>query len=229
MNLTIISYEDISSRDLITKEQTLDGGLSTKRFQSFTVQVNPESYMRKVCVDYDNAQSGGTTGSPQRFVMRRPDTVSFSFYLDGTGGVSNVCVKDQVKKFQDLTVKYQGNIHKPRDLEIIWGDHLNFKCVLTKLDIEYLRFNKSGDPTRAKLSCEFHEKIPEDIMAAEERSSSPDLTQTILVKEGDTLDLLSYKVYNDSRYYLEVARANNLINFRKLVPGQKLVFPPLSN
>jgi len=38
---------------------------------------------------------------------------------------------------------------------------------------------------------------------------------------------MSFKIYGDSKYYLEVARANKLINFRKLKIGQKIFFPPL--
>ena len=38
---------------------------------------------------------------------------------------------------------------------------------------------------------------------------------------------MSKKIYGDSKYYLEVARVNQLTNFRKLTPGQELLFPPL--
>ena len=44
---------------------------------------------------------------------------------------------------------------------------------------------------------------------------------------GDTLDRLCHRIYGDPRYYLQVAEANKLGNFRKLVPGTTLVFPPL--
>ncbi len=37
----------------------------------------------------------------------------------------------------------------------------------------------------------------------------------------------SYRIYGDSKYYLEVAKANNLTNFRKLTPGQEIFFPPI--
>ncbi|MFC0182645.1 hypothetical protein ACFFJX_08770 [Pseudarcicella hirudinis] len=37
---------------------------------------------------------------------------------------------------------------------------------------------------------------------------------------------MSYKIYEDPRYYLQVARANGLTNFRKLQAGSKIYFPP---
>jgi hypothetical protein len=196
---------------------------------TFQMQVNPESYVRKIAVDYDDAQGMGTTGSAQRFRMRRPDVISFSFYLDGTGAISLINVREEIEAFQRFTVNYNGNIHKPNDLRLTWGKHLSFNCVLKSLDIEYLRFGKSGDPTRALLRCEFHEKVQDDIQAAQNRASSPDLTQSVFVADGDTLDNLCYKIYGDSKYYLEVANVNGIVNFRKLTPGQRLLFPPLTN
>ena len=58
--------------------------------------------------------------------------------------------------------------------------------------------------------------------------SSPDLTHRVTVKDGDILPLLTYKTYNDQSYYLQVARVNRLRNFRRLVAGTTLVFPPIA-
>jgi len=65
----------------------------------------------------------------------------------------------------------------------------------------------------------------EEALAAQR--SSPDLTHVVEVKEGDTLPLLCYRVYKDCSYYPQVAKANNLTDFRHLKPGTKLSFPPL--
>jgi hypothetical protein len=37
---------------------------------------------------------------------------------------------------------------------------------------------------------------------------------------------MTERIYGDSKYYLEVAKINGLINFRQLIPGQELFFPP---
>ena len=64
-------------------------------------------------------------------------------------------------------------------------------------------------------------------LEAESNKSSPDLTHVIEVRAGDTLPNLCNKVYNDPSYYMQVARVNNLSDFCRLVPGTRLVFPPL--
>ena len=47
------------------------------------------------------------------------------------------------------------------------------------------------------------------------------------VKAGDELPLITYDIYGDPHYYLEVARANKLTDFRNLRAGTTLHFPPV--
>ena len=56
--------------------------------------------------------------------------------------------------------------------------------------------------------------------------SSPDLTHYRKGTAGDRLDLLTYKIYDDSKYVLQVASANGLTSFRNLRAGTDLYFPP---
>jgi len=62
---------------------------------------------------------------------------------------------------------------------------------------------------------------------AEERKSSPDLTHVHEVKAGEHLSLLAHQYYGEASRYLQVARFNNLKNYRRLTIGQKLAFPPI--
>jgi len=61
-----------------------------------------------------------------------------------------------------------------------------------------------------------------------ENKSSPDVSHSRVVKSGDTLPLLSKEIYGNASYYLRLAQANNLDDFRNLQPGQAIVFPPLA-
>ena len=47
------------------------------------------------------------------------------------------------------------------------------------------------------------------------------------VKPGDELLLITYDIYGDPHYYLQLARANRLTDFRTLRAGTTLNFPPL--
>jgi hypothetical protein len=120
---------------------------------------------------------------------------------------------------------YDGETHEPKFFKLAWGT-LVFKGRCTGLTINYKLFNPDGAPIRAVCKVTFKEFKEENLRIAEENPQSPDLTHVRVVKAGDTLPLMCYRIYGDARYYLEVARVNRLANFRRLEPGLELHFPP---
>ena len=89
-------------------------------------------------------------------------------------------------------------------------------------------FNPDGTPVRVIATAAFVGSIEDNLREAIKRSNSPDLTHIRKVSEGDTLPLMTFKIYGNSAYYLEVARINKLVNFRNLVPGTDIFFPPIN-
>ncbi|MFB0563334.1 MAG: LysM peptidoglycan-binding domain-containing protein [Candidatus Lokiarchaeia archaeon] len=53
------------------------------------------------------------------------------------------------------------------------------------------------------------------------------MTKIVVVKSGDTLKRIAAKVYGDPNQWRRIAKANNIVNPRKLKPGTELVIPPL--
>ena len=82
-------------------------------------------------------------------------------------------------------------------------------------------------PLRAIITAAFADNSDDQTRVAMAQDQSPDLTHVRLVKAGDTLPTLCYRVYGDPAYYLEVARANGIDDFRNLKPGSRIVFPPV--
>jgi hypothetical protein len=58
------------------------------------------------------------------------------------------------------------------------------------------------------------------------KPSSPDLTHTRTTIAGDTLPLMTNKIYGTPKYYIEVAKKNKIFNFRKLKDGVPILFYP---
>lgn len=197
----------------------------------FKAHVNPESYTRSVFVNFSELQAPGTSGAASKHTNTEPQTLQFDFLLDRTGALGNlsagpVGVTIDIEHFKKLTLSYDGEIHKPRYLILIWGTLL-FKCQLQSLDVEHKMFGKEGLPLRAILKATFKEYTEDNERIARENKNSPDLTHLRVVKEGDTLPLMAYDIYGDSKYYLEVAKINGITNFRNLKPGKEIMFPPL--
>lgn len=195
----------------------------------FLAYVNPSELTVAYSITYDTAQGAGTTNARMEFKRVTPGDLTVNFFLDGTGANGkSIDVETKIKQFQDVT-GYYGNIHRPKYLKIAWGTIEVRKCVLKSASIAYKLFKANGVPLRAVITAVFTANSDDKTRVAEEKPSSPDLTHMRIVKAGDTLPLMCYEIYDDPGYYLEVARANKLDNFRNLVPGTRILFPPLEN
>ena len=159
-----------------------------------------------------------------------PQEFNFDFLFDSTGVISSLFsppapVADQLDAFRHKILQYQGNIHRPYYLKIHWGTLL-FKGVLTSMDIEFKLFKPDGSPIRAIAKCAFKGSIEENLRVAMENAMSPDITHERKVAANDRLPLMTKKIYNDIRYYIDVAGFNRLDGFRNIPTGVKILFPP---
>lgn len=193
----------------------------------FLAYVNPTELTSSYTVTYDSAQGAGTTNARMEFKRVTPGDLTINFFLDGTGANGKtIDVETKIQQFKEVT-GYSGDIHRPRYLQIAWGTLEVRKCVLKSASIAYKLFTANGVPLRAVITAVFTSNSDDKTRVAEEKASSPDLTHARIVKAGDTLPMMCYEIYNDPGYYLKVAQANRLDNFRNLVPGTRIFFPPL--
>jgi len=211
----------------------------------YTALLNPEKYSQTFKTEYKKEQASGNSSTAPKFTRSLPSDLDLEFLFDRTGVLvhygddpeasnDDTVYKDQGKgiiddlaNFRKAVFDYNGDQHKPNYLIISWGDLL-FKGILTDLSIEYKLFKPDGTPLRAVAKVKFISHIEAEKRASKENNQSPDLTHYRVVKDGDTLPLMTHRIYGDSKYYLEVAKANGITNFRSLQPGQELFFPPIS-
>jgi nucleoid-associated protein YgaU len=199
-------------------------GTPVGEFESF---INPNEITLAYEMEWDAAQGSGTTGSRMNFKKMKPGDMSLTFFIDGTGANgTKVDVQEKIQQFQTVT-GYNGNIHRPNYLKVVWGTLQVKRCVLKTASIAYKLFKPNGVPLRAVITAAFADSSDDQTRVAMAQDSSPDLTHVRLVKAGDTLPTLCYGIYGDPSYYLEVAQANGIDDFRNLRPGARIVFPPL--
>lgn len=203
---------------------------------TFTVPINPESFTKNYAIALDKRSGQGNQGTDPRYKRTEAEELRLEFILDGTqtmegyGGADTTLqtmpVHDQIKKFLDSVYRKVGEIHRPKFLLLIWGSEIRFRCVLSNLDINHTLFNDRGEPLRAKLTVTFLNYKAREAREAEERNRSPDLTHYRKVRQGDRLDVMTFRIYNDSKYFLQVARTNALSHIRNIQPNLNLYFPP---
>jgi hypothetical protein len=217
--------------------------------------INPESYSLKYGVAYNPANTPmGNTGQDKQWNFSLPPDIQMEFWFDSTGivptpaeGISKALsgvplagaiagafsstkkydIIEEITLFKKVVYDYDSAQHSPRTVQLSWGT-LFFEGKLTNLQFNFKLFQPDGTPIRVVASATFTGSIEDDLRVAKQKSNSPDLTHIREVKKGDTLPLMTFKIYGDSSYYPEVARVNNLTHFRNLTPGTKIKFPPLN-
>jgi len=194
---------------------------------SFEAFVNPNEITLSYEMEYDSAQGSGTTGSRMDFKKVKPGDMTLNFFVDGTGANGRpLDVQTRISEFQTVT-GYNGDIHRPNYLLVVWGTIQVKRCVLKSAQIAYKLFRADGTPLRATIQAVFTDAVADQTRVALAQDSSPDLTHVRVLAAGDTLAGLCQQIYGDPQLYLKVARANGLDSPRAVPIGTRVRFPPL--
>jgi len=204
-----------------------------QRIDCIRVMFNPTSFSlsHRTSLVAEAALDSSTTKNTYSHSDARK--VSLDFVFDGTGvapGSAAGSVSQKLDAFLKSTMQMNGSIHEPNYLRVEWGDGplQSFDCRMESADVTYSLFDRSGAPIRATIKASLREDLDDPKKNRIEGKQSPDLTHSRVVKVGDTLPLLCKEIYGSSSYYIRVARANDLDDFRNLEPGSEIRFPPLA-
>ena len=202
----------------------------------YPVMYNPEKFSRSVRTIYRPNRVPGDQSEEQSFESAGPDEVSFEFLFDATGASTNSIngeaaalvdgVDVEIALFLSLTQSRNPQTHQPPKLTIAWGTFI-MNCRLVSATVNYTLFSPVGRPLRATINATFRGDELRILQAAFDKIFSADLTHYHIVKEGETLPLIASQVYGDASLYIEIARVNDLNNFRALIPGTQLTLPPI--
>ncbi len=241
--LTILSFE-------LSDQQVSDN--------SYVALINPEQLVTETSIKYEEKKTKGNKSKQQNFSGTSAPKVSIKFLFDSTGVIkqdnheisfslsgglntagsstdsilgkkpNGGTVDEQITAFKNATLKYSKGTHEPKYVTLVYGGWI-FDGRLTNLKITYTLFGSDGYAIRAVGDATFVETVPKAQEAKSKDDQSPDLTHIRTVQEGDTLHLMCQEIYKNPKLYLEVARVNNLSNYRKLSVGEKLFFPPIKD
>lgn len=204
----------------------------------FQAMINPASLNHQLGISYNTDNSSilpvGKSAVESKLSQYQQEKLSFELVLDGTGAVPQLPpqasageVSQQVKQLKNVVYHYVGEKHEPSIVKLQWGQSFSFVGRLSSMTVDYTLFKPGGDPLRAKIKLNFGSYMSNKQEALKADRQSPDLTHRVLVKAGDTLPNLCYRIYRDSSYYLAVAEFNQLDSVSVVAPGTQLYFPPL--
>ena len=211
---------------------------------TFEVQVNPESIKRRMSLKYSDAVNPGE-GQQAVYFNTDPEEFTIDILLDSTGvvkdaGLLNIAVPSlfsgnegadittQVTNLKNTFYYIDGEFHRPYFIKIFYGtEDLTFQGVLTSLEIDYKLFTPDGKPLRAVAHISLRSSIDPAQAAAATDAKSPDITHQRIFKADSLLPLMSHNIYKDVNRYIDVAKANKLLSFRKIETGATINFPPI--
>ncbi len=124
-------------------------------------------------------------------------------------------------------------LHRPPRVHFVWGQGFGSEngkintgvWHVTALDVNYIMFLPNGVPVRAKCKLTLTE-VPDDAPAKSVKSS-PDTAHVHLVQRGDTLQAIAFKEYDDAGEWRRIAAANGVDDPLELMPGSRLLIPPI--
>lgn len=210
--LTIVAYQDEKFE---------------RRASVWRALFNPTELKFGRKINWNVAPAAGTSVPEVTFGHGDPAEVSVELFFDGTGVVVGTeSVRERVEGLLDL-MTLRGETHQPYYVELYWGA-FTFRGVMKSGDVTYTLFDRAGQPLRAKVTAVFGEVVAREHREAQERLASPDLRQTWLVGDGDTIYAIADRVYGSPEFWRGIAAVNGLVNPRRLAPGSVLVLPPLA-
>ncbi|MCB9314762.1 MAG: hypothetical protein H6569_01350 [Lewinellaceae bacterium] len=194
------------------------------------LQYNPQSFSIKEELDFEQKQEQGQAGNDPQYKGIKPREFSIEFTIDSSGLFTplRIPVIQHIALFRSLTTIPKSDMHRPQRLIVQYGTFIS-SCNLMSSEVTYTLFDREGVPLRAKVKANFQETKDTELNKAARNFSSPDVTHQYIVQlDDEQLPFITYRYYRTPDFYIAVAAANRMKTFRKLEPGTKIFFPPVS-
>ena len=188
------------------------------------LRFNPREYQLQKSNNFAEIGIPGLESPPIQFVRGAAEKLSLELLADTSDTLEDVREK-YVNKLRNL-MRLNADTHAPPIVAFTWDTQV-FKGVLESLTITYVMFSPDGVPLRAKLSVTLKEYRPAAVQFRESLTFSPDFDKTFVVRRGDTLSGIAGQVFRDPSRWREIARANDVVDPRRIRPGDALRIPKL--
>jgi len=187
------------------------------------VMFNPPKYQLQKTNQFAEIGIPGLGSSVLQFVSGSSQSLNMELFFDTTDtGVD-------VRLFTGLVmnlVDVDSETHAPPRLLFVWGT-LIFPCVIESVSQSFDYFNAIGMPLRATLTVTLKEYITVSDVLSSIPLLSSDKVKHHTVIEGDTIQSIAAKEYEDPKKWRAIAEANDIDDPLGIKPGTELIIPTL--
>lgn len=191
--------------------------------EEIAVMFNPEEYTLAKDNNFASQTIPGLSGPILQFVNGNMRTLTMELFFDTHATRSDV--RKETQKLVGL-LDIDADLHAPPVLNFAWGS-LFLRCVLASVSQQFTMFLEDGRPVRARLSCTFNEFIDPDRESKEVPRFTADFTKVHRVSEGETLQSLAGRYYENPRMWRAIAIDNGIDDPQASLVGAQLRVPRL--
>lgn len=200
--------------------------IATDMTSVIEICFNPNEYTIEKRNNFSEASIPGLGSPIIQFSSGNTRTLSIELMLDTYTYSNGEDIREKYIERLEKLIEVDGEFHAPPPCKVIWGS-LEFVSVLDSMTKRYVFFKDDGTPVRARVTLSFKEYLPVDIQIMQSPRSSPNRFKKHLIKEGDSLWLLSSKEYGEPFHWRFIAEANKIDDPLSLEPGTEIILPPL--
>jgi hypothetical protein len=161
-----------------------------------------------------------------------PRTLTLNGLLLDASLVKGGTIRDIVEKLFGLMGTPSGSSGgaasaAPPFVTFAWGRNVTFKAVITSLTVAYKLFQPNGDPIRADVNMALTEAETSEVKAQNPTTRAEAGLGVHMVKDGDSLQSIAYRVYGDANKWRTIAEVNGVDNPLSVRRGTPLMLPRL--
>ncbi len=203
--------------------ETLQG---TKR--TVKALFNPKEYTLSKSVSWNQHKNAATDFPNMQFTTGQPKKLQVDLFFDGYDSDQGATVRSACQNLIAMA-EMDPDLHHPPKCQFSWGG-LVFKGVMDNVTVRYTMFDSKGQPVRATATISMSAGSPtrkDPDPDQKDNKSSPDVAKLHTLKRGETLNAIAEAEYADPGEWRRIADANGIDNPMDLVPGDKLIIPPI--
>ncbi|HWL34883.1 MAG TPA: hypothetical protein VNQ77_01695 [Frankiaceae bacterium] len=196
--------------------------------RTLALHFNPTDYrVTKSAAWTRSAARAAKHAGPLQWLGAQPSRLTMTAFLDESDSASGSVLADAETLLAccaPTPESLQRNEPCAPYVTFVWGTTTGFTAVMTEVDVTFTLFRNDGQPCRATAVLTMEEV---DVAPARQNptSGARAVTRTHVVRAGDRLPLVAYRMYGDAALWRLIADANGIEDPLALRAGETLLVP----
>jgi nucleoid-associated protein YgaU len=197
---------------------------------------NPTTISFSKAADFKREPSQGAGKEPPvQFRGTQATQLKLQILLDAVEKQPDGSVLPEVEKLMSWTSAQTDPTTptpSPAELQFTWGALTingahTFNGHLEQVEVTYEMFARDGRPIRAQVNLTLS-STPQEPAGTNPTSGGERPRRSHLLRRGEALQSVAYKVYGDAGRWRDIAAANGIDNPFRVPPGRELLLPDVS-